>query len=304
MDHASFYREFLDYLTWQERLAKNTVEAYGRDVGEFLESGVLQEGEILPGRESVLDWIITLHEKSQSNRSISRKLSGVRHFYEWLQLTGKTDQNPLSAIDNPQYLQKLPDFLSLPEVEAMLSAGDASPRGLRDTAILEMLYSCGLRVSELCGLRVTDIAQEERTIKVFGKGGRERLVPMGERAVEAIRAYFPARLELCSGGEKKSDALFVSRLGRKISRVSVWSVVKTRALAAGITKEVSPHTLRHSFATHLVADGADLRAVQEMLGHADISTTQMYTHVTPGYLRETHRKYHPLENEFKMKKEE
>ena len=272
-------------------MSANTVENYARDLkkwSEFL-------GDIVPeeaGRDNLFDFIVYLHENGMSNRSISRILSAVKGFYRHLQRLEIVKDNPADFIDSPQYLQKLPEVLSIDEIEAMINADDKRPQAKRDSCIIEFLYSCGLRVSELCSLKIGDISRETGVIRVFGKGSKERLVPIGEQAMRRLRDYLPLRKEWIS--DKKENAIFVSRRGKALSRVSVWSIIKERAQKAGINKNISPHSLRHSFATHLLNNGASIRSVQEMLGHADISTTEIYTHVSDKLLIDTHSRYHPL----------
>ncbi len=289
------YRDdFQIYLTYEKKLAKNTISAYMQDIEEFLfsldENFSVEEVD----KDDILEFIISLNERGISNRSIARKISSLKAFFIYLLKTERIEESPIEKIDSPQYLKKLPHYLNLDEVEAMIRQGEGRPRDIRDSCIIELLYSCGLRVSELCGLKTGDISFENRVIRVMGKGSKERLVPIGGNAIQAVKKYFTYRREL-SPRKALPDFLFISRLGKKLTRVSVWSLIKKRALNAGIEKDITPHTLRHSFATHLLNNGADLRSVQEMLGHSDISTTQIYTHVSSDIIRETHRKYHPLE---------
>jgi len=288
-------QDYKIYLSYEKKLSQNTILSYTQDLEEyafFLKDLPIEKSS----RENILDFIIYLHEKNNSNRSIARKLSSLKSFFIYLMKTERIEENPIDFIDSPQYLKKLPQYLTLQEVEAMINQENNSPSDIRDSCIIELLYSCGLRVSELCGLKTGDISFENRLVRVFGKGGKERIVPVGESAINLLKKYLPYRIEM-SHRKKSTDYLFISRLGKHISRISVWSIIKKRALIAGIKKEVTPHTLRHSFATHLISNGADLRSVQEMLGHSDISTTQIYTHVSSELLKETHEKYHPLEKE-------
>ncbi len=288
--------DFQIYLTYEKRLSRNTIEAYIKDVMDF--SFFMKEGSfpVKITEDNVLDYIISLNEKGLSNRSIARKISSLKSFFVFLLKTGRTDENPLENIDSPQYPKKLPHYLSLDEVERMISQGGEDPKSVRDSCIVELLYSSGIRVSELCSLRLSDIFLEKRIIRVLGKGGKERLIPIGKVAVLSIKKYLLFRMEI-SRKMTLPDQLFISRLGKKLTRISVWTYVKQRAIKAGIVKEITPHSLRHSFATHMLANGADLRSVQEMLGHSDITTTQIYTHVSTDLLKETHKKYHPLERD-------
>lgn len=288
--------DFQIYLSYEKQLSKNSILAYVNDVTEFLDFLGGKKSLEKAQRDDVLDYIISLNEKQVSNRSIARKLSGLKSYYQFLLKLDKLDENPMDLIDSPQYMKKLPNFLSLAEVESMLRIERETPRDVRDSCIVEMLYSCGLRVSELCDVKLGEISFENRLIRVFGKGRKERVVPIGERALAAVKKYLSYRRELAAG-KKTSDFLFISKLGKRLSRVSVWSIVRRLAAREGIDKEITPHSLRHSFATHLISDGADLRAVQEMLGHSDISTTQIYTHVSSKLLKDTHKKFHPMERE-------
>jgi integrase/recombinase XerD len=288
--------DFQIYLSYEKHLSKNSIMAYVNDMKEFAEFLGTERKVERAGKEDVLDFIIGLNEKQVSNRSIARKLSSLKSYYLFLLKLEKIEESPMELIDSPQYLKKLPNYLSIKEVESMLRVEKESPREVRDSCIVEMLYSCGLRVSELCDIKPGEISFENRVIRVFGKGKKERVVPIGERALAAVKKYLSYRLEL-SNRKKPSDFLFISRLGKRLSRVSVWSIVKRLAKREGIEKEITPHTLRHSFATHLISDGADLRAVQEMLGHSDITTTQIYTHVSSELLKSTHKKYHPMERD-------
>jgi integrase/recombinase XerD len=265
-----------------------------RDVKEFMVFYNKIGGKETVSKGDILEYIIRLNEEGISNRSIARKLSSLKSFFIFLLKTEKIEENPIENIESPQYMKKLPYYLSLEEVESMIGTLSETPKDIRDSCILELLYSSGLRVSELCSLRTGDISFEGSFIRVMGKGGKERLVPIGEKALLSLRKYLIYRREL-SNRPGLPDYIFISRLGKKLTRISVWSIVKKRAAMANIRKDITPHTLRHSFATHLITNGADLRSVQEMLGHSDITTTQIYTHVSTDLLRNTHKKYHPLE---------
>jgi len=284
--------DYLFYLKFERRMSKNTVESYGRDLiywQNFLSDRKLEE----VSRDDLFDFVVSLHEEGLSNRTVARMLSAIKGFYRYLQRLELIEDNPADFVDSPQYLHKLPDVLSLEEVEALLNSADENAQDKRDSCIIEFLYSCGLRVSELCALKLGDLSREARVIRVFGKGAKERLVPVGEQALRRLREYLPVRAE-CLSGKTDNNAVFLSRLGRPLSRVSIWSIVKKRAQKAGIQKKISPHSLRHSFATHLLNNGASIRSVQEMLGHADISTTEIYTHVSAKLLIDTHNRYHPF----------
>lgn len=288
-----YIKDFLMYTRFEKKHSVNTVKAYREDLGEyqtFLGELVVENSD----KENLLDFVIYLHQRELSNRSIARKLSAIKSFFIYLLRLEVIEINPADFVDSPQFLQKLPDFLSIDEVERIINIDNGDKNQVRDSCIIELLYSTGLRVSELCTITVGSILFGQKLIRVFGKGAKERIVPIGDIALQKIRQYLPIRKERLSC-KKSTDVLFISRLGKSISRVSIWSIVKKRVLAASIDKNVSPHTLRHSFATHLISGGADLRAVQAMLGHSDISTTQIYTHVSSKLLQDTHSRYHPLE---------
>lgn len=302
VSHETIRFEFERYLRYERQLSENSVEAYLEDVGDFLSFLEEEEVDLLSlGYDEVMEFVISLYERGLVARSVARKISALRGFFLFLLRMEWIKENPLDLLETPRYLKKLPSYLTVEEIEAMIVPAEESFQEVRDSCIIEFLYSCGLRVSELCRFSLHDILRDERLLRVLGKGNKERLVPIGARALEWLSRYLPYRAALLAG-KKSRDEVFLSRLCRPLSRVSVWSIVKERARRAGIDKEISPHTLRHSFATHLVMEGADLRGVQELLGHADISTTQVYTHVSSSYLRREHEAYHPLEQGTKNKK--
>lgn len=283
---------FLNYLTVEKGLARNTVQSYERDLRKY----VLFLGKRGPdglSQADVLSFLGHLSDQGMSTPSLARHLAAVRGFHKYLMRDGLSEKDPAENIETPRGWKRLPKTLSAGEVELLLDQPDAStPRGLRDRAMLELLYATGLRVSELVGLRLPDINLERGYLTVLGKGSKERAVPLGDAAAAAIREYLSrARPALLKG--RDSEALFISAKRRQITRQMFWERIKFFAGKAGITKSVSPHTLRHSFATHLLDHGADLRAVQAMLGHSDISTTQIYTHVSRERLKQIHEKYHP-----------
>ncbi len=292
---SSPFDDFLDSLRVERRLSDNTVRSYGRDLAlfrAFLES----EGSRAPTearREDVQRFLRWLARRGLAPRSRARVLSALRTFYRFLRLEGKAERDPTEWVEAPKGWAKLPRFLTSQEVEALLASPDRSrPRGLRDALLLELLYDCGLRVSELAGLRLGQVDLEGWLVRVEGKGGKERYIPFGEEAAEVLKGYLDgARHEL--PGHAGSPYLFPGTRGRHLTRQGIWKIVKRHLRGAGVAREVSPHTLRHSFATHLLNNGADLRAVQMMLGHADISTTQIYTHLSRERLKKIHRQYHP-----------
>jgi len=286
---------FLHYLAVEKGLARNTLEAYSRDLITYLD---FLEGEGIASlaettKLTVMAFIQRLQKKGLSMRSITRALVALRGLYRYLSQEGYLEVNPLEDMELPRLSSTLPHVLTVQDVERLLAQPDAeSPRGVRDGAMLELLYATGMRVSELVDLPTSGLNLEVGFVTVRGKGGKERIVPIGEVAMERVRSYLEqARPAILKGRE--SPYLFLNNRGGRLSRQGFWKILRTYALQAGITKRISPHTLRHSFATHLLERGADLRFIQAMLGHVDISTTQVYTHVNQEYLRQLHRQFHP-----------
>jgi integrase/recombinase XerD len=285
-------KRFLDYLTVEKGLAHNTVESYERDLRRYLEEMKTRGPDDI--RESdIVSFLSRLSGAGIAAPSVARSLSAIRGFHKYLLIDGLATTDPTANLETPRRWKRLPKTLSRGDVDALLGGPDPNtPVGLRDKAMLELLYATGLRVSELVGLRIADLNLERGFLTVIGKGSKERAVPMGEAAMAAVQEYLDrARRALLSGAE--SDHLFISMKRRGITRQMFWERIKFYARKAGIAVPVSPHTLRHSFATHLLDNGADLRAVQAMLGHSDISTTQIYTQVSRERLRQIHEKYHP-----------
>jgi integrase/recombinase XerD len=286
---------FLHHLRVERNLAANTVDSYALDLRSYLAeldaAGVSEPKSI--EAEQVQGHLSQLREEGLSARSVARHLAAIRTFHRFLIEDGELEQDPASELTPPKQAQRLPEVLSLADVDALLAAPDESRAdGRRDRAMIELMYAAGLRVSELCSLRLGDVRRDPGLVRVLGKGDKERIVPVGEVALRKIQAYLEGgRAELLHGRE--SPSLFVTRRGGRMSRVTFWTRLKRYALAAGIRKNVSPHKLRHSFATHLLERGADLRSVQAMLGHADIGTTQIYTHVDGKRLKEVHARHHP-----------
>ncbi len=285
---------FVEYITVEKGLAANTLESYGRDIrqyGEFLaESDVVDV--VATGREHVLHYLDSLSERGRSPSTISRNLASIKCFYHYLEHEGYVGQDPTQHLESPKLEKKLPQVLSLADVEQLLRQPDASdPSGVRDKAMLELLYATGIRVSELISVSVSDLNLELSYLRCRGRQGKERIIPLGSMAVKALQEYLlTARGKLAKEDEQ---ALFVNHHGRSLTRQGFWKIIKKYAQAADIQKTITPHTLRHSFATHLLENGADLRSVQEMLGHADISTTQVYAHLTKNRLKEVYSKAHP-----------
>ncbi|MBP7428919.1 MAG: site-specific tyrosine recombinase XerD [Candidatus Hydrogenedentes bacterium] len=284
--------QFLEASVFESGLADKSLDAYAGDLGAYTahleQSGVSDPNQIT--RDHVLGHLIALRKGGLSARSAARHLSAIRRFHRFLREEHLADRDPTEGMDSPRLIRALPHVLSALEVERLLAAPDLSRKhGLRDAAILELFYACGLRISELANLPLREVSLEESMVRVRGKGSKVRIVPLGGRAIARIQAYLPVRAQ----GRVLDDALFLGARGRRMSRTSVWQVVKRAAQSANIRQNVTPHMLRHSFATHLLDHGADLRAVQEMLGHADVSTTQIYTHVSVDRLSRAHKNFHP-----------
>lgn len=288
--------DYTNHLRLERSLSERTVEAYRTDLGklrEFAEAlGAEPEGLT---HNDIQTFLANLFDCGLSPRSQARSLSAIRGFYRYLMLEEVLDESPLALIESPKLGRQLPEVLSVEEIDAMLSTIDLSrPDGHRNRAMLETLYSCGLRVSELVGLRLSDLHLDEGYLRVVGKGNKERLVPIGGKGIREIERYLELRNAVGSRiAPEHTNIVFLNRRGQQLTRVMVFSIVKRCAQAAGISKSISPHTLRHSFATHMVEGGADLRAVQEMLGHESITTTEIYTHLDREYLRSTILEHHP-----------
>ncbi len=286
---------YTTYLTVEKGLAPNTLESYSRDLQDFL---AYLDGQGLAALSEVeatalLGYLIHLRNRGLKATTRSRHLVTLRGFFRFLHQENEIAQDPAALVELPKAGLQLPEVLSVAEVRALLAAPDKTrPTGLRNAAMLELLYAAGLRVSELIHLKVVELNLEAGFVRPFGKGGKERVVPVGRTALSVLQTYLAtARPQLLK--EVSSAFLFVARRGRPLSRQGFWKVLKRYADRAGIRRSVSPHTLRHSFASHLLEGGADLRVVQVMLGHADIATTQIYTHVSTDRLKAVHRQYHP-----------
>lgn len=288
-------QSFGDFLTLEAGHRPNTVEAYQRDIrrlGEFARSRGIRDPTQLTLR-LLRDFLFLLKDLGLSAATMRRAVSAIRTYFSYLVGEGRLTDDPSDRLEGPRIGRTLPATLTVDEVAALLGAPSVDDRlGWRDRALLELGYGAGLRVSELCGLGLTDLVASEGVIRVFGKGGKERLVPVGRKVLGAVSVYLHTIRPSLDRGQTQQRLLLNTR-GRPLSRVGAWGIVRKAAQRAGLTKRVSPHTLRHSFATHLLEGGADLRAVQEMLGHVDLATTQIYTHVDREYLRSIHRQYHP-----------
>ena len=290
MEETRILKDYRYYLRMERRLSPNTVAAYGRDVAELLEALELEPRAV---RTEDIERYLASRAGDLSKRSQARLLSSLRSFFDWLILEGERQDNPCDRIDAPKLGRYLPEVLSVEEVTAILESVDTAAgwTGLRDRAILEILYGCGLRVSEACGLQISHVYLQEGFVRVVGKGDKERLVPLGELAADAFRNYLDARP--AAAEPAFDDVAFLNKNGRPLSRVAIFNLVKKQALLAGVRKEISPHTFRHSFATHLIENGADLRIVQEMLGHESILTTEIYTHIDTATWQRAILDHHP-----------
>jgi integrase/recombinase XerD len=286
---------FLDYLVIEKGLLPNTIRAYGRDLSALAdtleEQGITDPKRI--GPDAVELHAVRLSKRGLSATSRARMLSAIRHFHRFLEREGLGSSDAVERLVRPKIGRRMPNVLSLAQVESLLEAPEkGTPLGLRDRAMLELAYGAGLRVSELCGLRVDSLLFDQELVSITGKGGKQRVVPFGRAALRALAAYLDhGRPYLLRG--RVSPFVFINIRGGGISRVGFFKRLKEHARTAGIARKVSPHVLRHSFATHLLEGGADLRLVQELLGHADIATTQVYTHVDTKHILEAHRAFHP-----------
>jgi len=283
---------YKDFIILEKSLSENSVSAYINDLSKLAGfSSKKADSLLLPDLEEFLN---ALDEAGLGKRSQARVVSSLKSFYKYMALEHDLEKNPASLLESPQLPKKLPEVLSIDEIDQMLAAVDlSSSEGHRNKAIIETLYSCGLRVTELINLRTEDLFFEEGFIRVIGKGQKQRLVPIGEKAINEISLYTNNYRRHISPKPESEDILFLNRRGNKLSRVMIFTIVKNLAHQAEINKTVSPHTFRHSFATHLIEGGADLRAVQEMLGHESILTTEIYTHIDRHFLQQTVNDYHP-----------
>lgn len=295
MSSAFRLEQFRDYLSLEAGHAGNTVENYLRDLRR-LESYAEMRGATDPSKVTIRllrDFVYSLKDLGLSAATIRRQISAVRTYFAFLLGEGIVQADPSERLESPRRGRTLPAVLTVKEVEALLTAPGVEDRlAWRDRTLLELGYGAGLRVSELCGLGLQDLMLDEGLVRVMGKGGKERLVPIGRTVIGVVSVYLHTLRPELDRGRSRSRLILNAR-GEPLTRVGAWGIVKRWARAAGIAKRVTPHTMRHSFATHLLEGGADLRAVQEMLGHADLSTTQIYTHVDREYLRSVHKQYHP-----------
>jgi len=288
-------RSFLSYLRVEKALSQNTIDAYRRDLEKFsafaTERGLEKAPQVK--RADVVDFLASLYLRKLDARSVARHLVSLRQFFRFLLSEELIPEDPVVTVESPKFRKSLPQFLSVEEVDRLLAQPDVSSAlGLRDKAMIELLYSAGLRVSELCSLAVDDLHVDAGSLRCIGKGNKERLVPVGKRALAVLQLYIKkARPEIL--GEHTSKYLFIIRKGNKLDRIAFWKNLALYGRKAGLRKALTPHMLRHSFATHLLDRGADLRSVQMMLGHSDISTTQIYTHVVEERLKQVYKAHHP-----------
>ena len=287
-------RTFLNCLRVEKGLSENTLQAYRRDIQKFAAFAAARKvGTKEVRRSDVVEFLASLYRKGLDSRSVARHLVTIRNFFRFALTEGYIDDDPAATVESPRFRQSLPEFLSLEEVDRLLQQPDTDTTlGLRDRALIELMYSAGLRVSELCGLRVEDIQIEAGCLRCVGKGNKERMVPVGRQALAVVQKYLrTARPKLLREGS--SPYLFLNQRGHKLDRITFWKLLGAYGRKAALRKSLTPHMLRHSFATHLLDRGADLRSVQIMLGHSDISTTQIYTHVVEERLKQVYKAHHP-----------
>jgi len=296
-DWEELINDYASFLRLEKGLSDNSVAAYITDIRKLQSYLAMKEYDIGPcdiDSSLLHEFIGWTGELGVGSRTQSRLISGIRSFFKFLVLDELIEKDPSLTLESPRIGRKLPEVLSVEEIDLLMSQIDLSkPEGRRNRAMLEVLYSCGLRVSELTGLRISDIFIDEGFVRVIGKGDKERFVPIGKVALNEIDRYMPDRNSMLEIDKGYSDILFLNRRGRRLSRVMVFTIIRQLAEKADIKKKISPHTFRHSFATHLVQGGADLRAIQEMLGHESIVTTEIYTHLDREFLRETIISHHP-----------
>ena len=293
-----YLKDFRSFLKLEKSLSDNSIEAYSSDVIKLIQYLDYHKLILTPEAirlENLTGLIKWINDLGAGARTQQRVISGIKAFYKFMLMDDRMKEDPTALLESPRMGRKLPEILTVDEIDRMIAAISidlTKPEGHRNRAILEVLYSCGLRVSELTGLRLSDVHMSKGYIRIIGKGNKERLVPIGEKAINEIELYLPGRSTL-QVDKAAENILFLNRRGKKLTRVMIFTLTKNLCRKAGIKKNVSPHTFRHSFATHLIEGGADLRAVQEMLGHESIITTEIYTHLDREYLRETITSFHP-----------
>ena len=295
MEVSATISSFLTHIRVEKGLASNTVSAYHRDLAKFSEFAQKRKISLeAVTRDDLVDFLAGLYRQKLESKSVARHLVSLRNFFRFAQIQELVPADPSVNLESPKIRRSLPGYLRLNEVERLLEQPDAkTPLGLRDRAMLEILYSAGLRVSELIGLRVSDLDTKVGCVRCIGKGDKERIVPVGKKALAMVEKYLRDSRPKLLGKVTGTPTLFVNRRGRPLSRVGVWKILSAYGRRAGLRTALTPHMLRHSFATHLLERGADLRSVQLMLGHADISTTQIYTHVVEERLKQIYKAHHP-----------
>lgn len=289
--------DYLHFIKVERQLSDNTLQSYKRDLLAYArhlyhEQKKSDFNQVI--REHILLYLDSLRAVGKSSKTVSRQISSIRSFHQFLLREKVCDQDPTVHLEMPKKEQTLPKVLSIEDIDALISAPSIEkPQGIRDIAILEMMYGSGMRISELIALNLEDVHITMGFVRVFGKGGKERIIPLGRGALTACTNYLNDARPQLLGNAPKNDVFFITQRGKGFTRQGCWKIIKEHAQTAGITKEITPHVLRHSFATHLIENGADLRAVQELLGHSDISTTQIYTHVSKTRLSEVYKQFHP-----------
>lgn len=297
MNNRSYLKGFAAYLKLERSLSESSINAYTNDVEKLFQYFDFNHKQVTLTAIKLKDlreFLIWLNELGAEASTQARVISGIKSFFTYLLQEELVVDDPAALLETPKIARKLPDTLSTHEIDLLIEAIDASkPDGMRNKAIMEVLYGCGLRVSELTELKISNLFAESEFIKVVGKGNKERIVPIGATALKLIQIYIHEVRVHASVKRGNEDYIFLNRFGAKLSRISIFNLIKSLAVAAGIKKSISPHTLRHSFATHLIEGGADLRAIQEMLGHASITTTEIYTHLDRDYLKTVITEFHP-----------
>ena len=293
----NFIQEYLTMLKVERNLAKNSIESYRRDLSQyhkFLSTDLNINSVLSVSLGHIRTYVRHMKDKGFAATSVKRAISSIRTYHNFLSSEGYMKDNPAQLLDTPKVPQKLPNVLSIQEIDSILRViPEKAPMARRDLAIFEMMYSCGLRVTELCNLKSVDILWDSEMIRVIGKGDKHRFIPIGPIARDNLKDYLNYERPKLADKNPNVGQIFLSRNGRKLTRMMIWILLKKWTDAANVGKDVSPHTLRHSFATHLLEGGADLRSVQEMLGHSDIATTQIYTHLDRAHLKEVHKTFHP-----------
>jgi len=297
----SYIEDFTNFLSLERNLAKNTVEAYASDLNRYakflLARGLTHFNDVRSA--DIIAYLTGLQQEKLSSLTVARNLSALRMFHRYLMSENITHSNPTDTISSPRLASRLPIVMDQFEIEKLIAQPDTTtPLGMRDRALLEFAYATGVRVSELISVKLSDLFFDEQVARIFGKGSKARIVPVGEQAIASVSEYCSTSRPVLLKEDHRVTTLFVNSRGKPLTRMGFWKILRKYVLEAGIKKHVSPHTIRHSFATHLIEGGADLRAVQEMLGHVNIASTQIYTHLDREYLKEVHRTFHPREQEY------